>query len=70
VSSHGEQVVSFESQKGNLWTRCWVRLFAFRLLNAVDLNAVQTSGGGRVEPRAGLHFGVYAGPIGINGSTS
>jgi hypothetical protein len=26
VSSHGEQVVSFESQKGNLWTRWWVRL--------------------------------------------
>jgi hypothetical protein len=46
-----------------------VRFTALRRLNAVDLNAVQTSGGGRVEPRAGLYFGVYAGPIGINGST-
>jgi hypothetical protein len=44
-----------------------VRLAALRLLNAVDLNAVQSSGGGRVEARAGLHFRVYAGPIEING---
>jgi hypothetical protein len=42
---------------------------ALGLLNGVDLNAVQTSGGGRVEPRAGIYFGVCAGPIGTNGST-
>src|SRR5260370_25138162 len=46
-----------------------MRRAALGLLNAVDLGAVQTSGGGWVEPSAGLHFGVYAGPIGINGST-
>jgi hypothetical protein len=28
-----------------------------------------TSGGRRVEPRAGFQFGLYAGPIWINGST-
>ena len=68
VFSKGQQILSFESKKGNLRIRGWVRP-ALRLLNAVDLQAVQTSDGGRVEPRAGIYFGVCAGPIGINGST-
>jgi hypothetical protein len=44
-------------------------LAALGLLNGVDFNAVQTSGGRPVEPRAGFQFGLYASPIWINGST-
>jgi len=62
VSSQSEHILSCEIKKGNLWTPLRVRLAALRLLNTVDLNAVQTSGGGRVEPRAGINFGVYGWP--------
>ena len=37
-------------------------LAALGLLNGVDVNAVQTSGGRRLEPRAGFQFGLLRWP--------